>query len=91
MRSSAKRKNPEKWIIEGIALFNLKKYNEAIEYFDRILKVDPKHVDALFNKGRALHNLNKFNAALICYDNVIRINPRHSKAWRWKGFALRSL
>jgi len=59
MKSSAKRKNPEKWIIEGIALFNLKKIQRSNRYFDRILKVDPKHMDALFNKdGRCIIYMN---------------------------------
>ena len=91
MKSSAKRKNPEKWMAEGLALNNLKKYNEAIESFDRILKIDPKDLGALFNKGRALHNLNDLTNAIICYNRVLAFNPKNAKAWRWKGFALRSL
>jgi tetratricopeptide (TPR) repeat protein len=42
---------------KGLALNNLGKYNEAIEYYDKALQIDPKHADALYNKGLALNKL----------------------------------
>ena len=39
MKFSAQRKNIGKWKTEALAFINLKKYNEAIELFDRILKL----------------------------------------------------
>jgi tetratricopeptide (TPR) repeat protein len=35
------------------------RYEEAIEYFDRVLIIDPNHVGALLSKGLALDSLGR--------------------------------
>ena len=30
-------------ILKGLALYNLRKYNEAMEYYDRAIKMDPSY------------------------------------------------
>ena len=39
---------------KGLALKNLGKYQEAIEWYDKALKIDPNDIYALNNKGLAL-------------------------------------
>jgi len=46
---SASSKNSD-WIENGISFFNAGKYNEAIEYYDKALAIDPNNVSALKNK-----------------------------------------
>jgi len=41
---------------QGIALLSAKKYNEANQYFDSLLRVNPKEVDALMMKGNLILN-----------------------------------
>ena len=36
---------------------NLKKYKEAIECYDKAIEINPKYVNAWFNKGASLINL----------------------------------
>ena len=55
---------------KGLALGNLGKYQEAIEWYDKALKIDPNYVDALNNKGIALNNLGKYQEAIEWYDKV---------------------
>ena len=35
------------------------KFEEAIQYYDQVLKKDPKNVKALIDKGVTLQNMNK--------------------------------
>ena len=44
-------------ITKTIALSNLGRYQEAIMYYDKVLKIDPEDVDALTGKGVATSNL----------------------------------
>jgi len=56
-----KRKAAATWISKGTwALFTSKNYEEAIECYDKALKVDPKNVSAWNNKGDALLNLKRY-------------------------------
>ncbi|MGB7637922.1 MAG: tetratricopeptide repeat protein [Nitrososphaeraceae archaeon] len=43
--------------ITKFRLYDLGKYNEAIECFDKALKINPKYANALYNKALALGKL----------------------------------
>ena len=60
---------------KGLALYNLGKYEEAIEWYDKVLKIDPNDVNALNNKGLALNNLGKYQEAIEWYDKALEIDP----------------
>src|SRR3989344_4674899 len=63
------------WISIGASLMQEGKFFEAIEYFDKILEVDPTDSIALGNKGAALTQLNKHEEALLVYDKALQIDP----------------
>ena len=42
------------------ALYELGRYEEAIEDFDRALAIDPNNISALSNKGLSLRNLGMY-------------------------------
>jgi tetratricopeptide (TPR) repeat protein len=46
-------------ISKGLALYNLGRTEEAIQYYDRALAIDPEDVDAQSNKDSALSSLAK--------------------------------
>ncbi|MBI2006346.1 MAG: tetratricopeptide repeat protein [Nitrosopumilales archaeon] len=52
-----------------------RKFVEAIEYFDKILEVEPTDSIALGNKGAALTQLNKYEEALLIYNIALQIDP----------------
>ena len=58
--------------------FKLAKYEEAISYYDRILELEPNHVEALGKKGDALAFLKNFDQAIVFYDKVIKINSKQA-------------
>ena len=56
---------------EANRLFLKGKLKEAIEYYDKILKENPKHISSLNNKGYALSKLKDFDDAMKCYDEAL--------------------
>ncbi len=76
---------------EGVALYNLGKYSQAIQYYDKVLAVDPHHVNALYNKGVALWKLGNYSRAIQYYNKVLVIQPNYVNALINKGVALYDL
>ena len=57
-------------MVKCIALKNLKKYDESLQYYDKILNIDPSNVNALNGKAIALKNLKKYDESLQYYDKI---------------------
>jgi tetratricopeptide (TPR) repeat protein len=55
------------WFNKGYALIQLEKYEEAIECYDKAIKIEPNDALAWDTKGIALVNLGKNNEAIECY------------------------
>jgi tetratricopeptide (TPR) repeat protein len=64
------------------------KFEEALSYYDQVLKIDPNNKAALDNKGVALGNLQQFDKALAYFDQVLKIDPSNIDALNNKGAAL---
>ena len=64
---------------------------EAISYFEKVLEIEPNHVDALNNIGAILITLGKHEEAIPFFDQVLAIEPNHVGALSNKGSALGSL
>ena len=60
----------------GIMFHNQGKFVEALECYDKALRIDPQNSNVLSNKGLSLHNQGKFVEALECYDKALRIDPQ---------------
>lgn len=79
------------WLDEGLKLKNLKKYPEAIECFDEVLKINHQNPEAWYQKGLTLAESDpqKNTEALACYDQTLNFNPQHKDAWYNKGLLLK--
>ena len=64
---------------------------DAIFYFDKVLEVEPYHVDTLAHKGNAFGKLGKYDQAISCYDRVLKIKPDYTICVLNKGLALHYL
>jgi tetratricopeptide (TPR) repeat protein len=53
---------------KGVNLYNIGKYQEYIEYYDKALALDPNFVSALYNKGNALNDLERYQEAIEYYN-----------------------
>ena len=76
---------------KGVSLAMLGRPEEAIEFYDNALKINPRDADAWANKGTALRRLKKLEQAIECHDEALEINPRLAMAWTNKGSALGDL
>lgn len=66
-------------------------YNDAIMYYTKTIKQDPKNEEAWMDCGKSLYLLGKKEEAIKCFDRAIDINPANEKTWALKGVALKSL
>ena len=77
--------------LKGKALFELGRYDEAIEVYDQVLKNSSSiehsttKTSAWLGKGDALRAQGKNEDALESYNKVIEISPIFSNAWHGQG------
>jgi tetratricopeptide (TPR) repeat protein len=66
--------------MKGQALYNLKKYKEAVTCFDNYLKIDQSQVNVWNYKGKALDKLTQYSEAIKCYNKTLSIDPNNAEA-----------
>jgi tetratricopeptide (TPR) repeat protein len=64
----------------GNALALQGRFDEAIDQFQRALKIDPNDADAAYNLGNALAQQGKFEAAGAQLEQALKIKPDHAMA-----------
>jgi tetratricopeptide (TPR) repeat protein len=69
------------------ALQSLGRLPEAIEYYDRVLKLNPDRSEAHNNRGVALLNLGDSDEAIASFERAVAINPAYADALRNLGVA----
>jgi tetratricopeptide (TPR) repeat protein len=69
----------------------MKKYNEAIGCYYKVLEIEPDNVEAWTNKGTSLGNMGKYNEAIECYDRALEIEPKYALALYNKRLAMTQL
>ena len=72
------------------ALIELQQANEAIEYIDQAIKIDPKNPESYFLYGNALLQLSLLDAAIAGFEIAIKINPSYASAHHNKAIALQN-
>jgi serine/threonine protein kinase len=60
----------------GLALFDLKRYKEAADYFQRAYETDPSDTDLLAHRGFALHNAGQVDTAKALYNQYLKVAPK---------------
>jgi len=81
-------KDSSTWYNKGLALYEIKNFEEAIKAYDKVTEINPQNSNAWYNKGLAFYEIKNFEEAIKAYDKVIEINPQNSDAWYNKGLAL---
>ena len=59
----------------GVSYFNLGKYSNAIENYNKSISLNPKNAEAYNNKGLCLKKMGDFEGALENYKLALQINP----------------
>ncbi|MGI8831306.1 MAG: tetratricopeptide repeat protein, partial [Nitrososphaeraceae archaeon] len=55
-------------------------HKQSLEYFDKVLAIDPTHVVAISLKGLTLFELRKYRDAIKCSDRVSLLDPNYITA-----------
>lgn len=76
------------YINRGFDLTNKKKYEHALEAFEKAIELDPKSFRAWLGKGNALHKLNKDEESLKASEKLIELKPEEAIAWSNKSASL---
>jgi tetratricopeptide (TPR) repeat protein len=63
-------------IEKGTQLLEDAKYDEALEYLDKALSLDPKNTHAWNQKGVALRSLGRYDEAIECFNRALEIIPK---------------
>ena len=81
----------EQYLNEGVQLYSLGRYREALAAYEQALDLDPHFADAYFGKGNALYFLGRYEEALRAFEQAIRLAPLNAAFHNNKGSALYSL
>jgi len=85
-------KSKEKILVhKGMDRVKRNEFEEALEFFDQVLEMNPENADAWNNKGVALYGMGRPEEALICYDRALATDPENREALRNRAFVLRAM
>jgi tetratricopeptide (TPR) repeat protein len=72
-------------------LYQLKSYQEAINYYNKSLEINPEYQEAWRGKGDALKALKQYNQALKVYEKAIQLAPNDWQCWLGRAQVLEDM
>jgi tetratricopeptide (TPR) repeat protein len=75
------------FVNRGLALLGLKRYPEAVQMFERVLKKNEQNVHAWFGLGNVHYNTKNFEQAIAAFDKAIQLKPNFELAYFKRGMA----
>jgi tetratricopeptide (TPR) repeat protein len=73
---------------QGVTEMRRKRYDRAIDEFDRALKIDPHHIKSLSDRGETHLGLGQLDRALSDFDRVVALAPTDAVAHNDKAWTL---
>jgi Tfp pilus assembly protein PilF len=61
-------------------LYDSGKFQEAVDYYQRVMVMEPKNINVMTDLGTALFYSGKPNEAIAQFNRSLEINPRHVQA-----------
>jgi len=62
--------------LQGVCFYNLKRYDEAIQAYDKSIELNQENAYAICNKGHVLYDIGNSGEAFKYYASAIDINPK---------------
>ena len=75
----------------GNAELSVKKWDEAVLDYQRVISHNPKIAEAYANLGVAYFGLKRYQDAIKEFNNAIKLNPNYAQAYFNKGLAYKRL
>jgi predicted O-linked N-acetylglucosamine transferase (SPINDLY family) len=82
---------PYSWFYLGIAFKQLKDFTQAIECYEKAIRLKPDYAEAYCNLGNVRVELKQFETALQNFDQALAINSQFTLAHFNRGNLLRDL
>ena len=79
------------YFLLGTTYLQLKKFDEAIDYLNYSIKINPKFPNSYNSRGIVFSELKQFEKAIIDYDKVISLNPKFLEAHINKAISLKNI
>ncbi len=79
------------WYHRGQVFCTMRKFDEAIDCYDKALELSPDDPVLWRRKGFALIKIGRYREALACFDQALAIDPEDATAWQRKGYTLACL
>jgi len=77
----------EEYFYSGVEKANSGDYQEAIEEFDKAIKINPKDAKAYYNRGVVKGGLGDYRGAIEDFNKSIEINPMNTNPYYTRGRA----
>ena len=68
--------------------FDAERWNDAITWYQRTVKLEPSNVDANTDLGVSYYYLNRTDEALATFERSLELDPKHTKTLLNKGIVL---
>jgi tetratricopeptide (TPR) repeat protein len=75
----------------GAYYFNKGRYAEAIDIYDKTLRLNPRFIDAMVNLGSCYGASGKFNDAIIWFTKAYELDPTNKKAITFLAMTYKNL
>ena len=79
------------WSEIGRQAVKAKRWNEALNAYNKAIEVNPNDASAYNHRGLVYHNLDKNNLAIADYDKAVELNPEYGDAFNNRGKTLAGL
>ncbi|MEM9244353.1 MAG: tetratricopeptide repeat protein [Cyanobacteria bacterium P01_F01_bin.153] len=79
------------WEYRGKILNHFRRYEEALDSYDRAMELGSPGARTWLERGKALVQLNRHGEAIASYDEGLERNPNHPQLWRARGQVLEAL
>jgi Flp pilus assembly protein TadD len=78
-------KQAEAYNNRGLAFYNLRRYQQAIEDFSQALRIKPQYAEALNNRGNAYYEMDQYEKAKADFNQSLQLKPNYAKAHLNRG------
>jgi tetratricopeptide (TPR) repeat protein len=67
--------------LQGDVYFKNQQYEEAVQAYTDYLKIKPRHIKSLYNRGRSYQELEKYDLAIEDFKAVLKLDPQNESAF----------
>ena len=75
----------EPYYIKGVYYSGIKQNQKAIEWFDKTIQHDQRHLNAFIEKGKIYFDEKKYDLAMKTFQLANRVSPAFADAYYWIG------